>query len=173
VPSLPEVQALLYELDQWKQQAPQQRGSRPLPQQTPDRVQATYTQAVLLLMRPILMANEVDPDLIGLCVEFAVEACQVSAVSFATEQSSKVITECENIEPESSNTPGSYYSVPLFLLRRHFVTMLGDNPHSVDSSSYSPSNKCLFECVGSVHRGITCHFTLPQIIRGSFQSFSV
>lgn len=24
------------------------------------------------------MANEIDPDLIDLCVEFAVEACQVS-----------------------------------------------------------------------------------------------
>ncbi|KAJ6185944.1 hypothetical protein N7519_007245 [Penicillium mononematosum] len=76
VPSLAEVQNLLYELDQWKQQAPQKRDSRPFPQQTPDRVQATYTQAVLLLIRPILMANEIDPDLIGLCVEFAVEACQ-------------------------------------------------------------------------------------------------
>jgi len=76
-PSLPEVQALLYELAQWKQQAPQKQDSRPFPQQTPDRVQATYTQAVLLLIRPILMANEIDPDLIGLCVEFAVEACQV------------------------------------------------------------------------------------------------
>ncbi|CAG8020474.1 unnamed protein product [Penicillium nalgiovense] len=76
VPSLAEVQNLLHELDQWKQQAPQKRDSRPFPQQTPDRVQATYTQAVLLLIRPILMANEIDPDLIGLCVEFAVEACQ-------------------------------------------------------------------------------------------------
>ncbi|KAJ5470470.1 hypothetical protein N7530_007827 [Penicillium desertorum] len=75
-PSLAEVQNLLYELDQWKQQAPQKRDSRPFPQQTPDRVQATYTQAVLLLIRPILMANEIDPDLIDLCVEFAVEACQ-------------------------------------------------------------------------------------------------
>ncbi|KZN91055.1 putative transcriptional regulatory protein [Penicillium chrysogenum] len=76
VPSLAEVQSLLHELDQWKQQAPQKRDSRPFPQQTPDRVQATYTQAVLLLIRPILMANVIDPDLIGLCVEFAVEACQ-------------------------------------------------------------------------------------------------
>ena len=80
VPSLAEVQSLLYELDRWKQQAPQRRDSRPFPQQTLDRVQATYTQAVLLLIRPILMANKIDPDLIGLCVEFAVEACQVSGL---------------------------------------------------------------------------------------------
>ncbi|KAJ6060684.1 hypothetical protein N7499_012728 [Penicillium canescens] len=76
VPSLVEVQALLCELDHWKQQAPPKQDSRPFPQQTPDRVQATYTQAVLLLIRPILMANVIDPDLIGLCVEFAVDACQ-------------------------------------------------------------------------------------------------
>ncbi|KAJ5758226.1 uncharacterized protein N7511_006920 [Penicillium nucicola] len=75
VPSLAEVQSLLWKLDQWKQQAPQKRDSKPFPQQTPDRVQATYTQAVLLLIRPILMAKEIDADLIGLCVEFAVEAC--------------------------------------------------------------------------------------------------
>jgi hypothetical protein len=86
VPSLAEVQSLLHELDQWKQQAPQKRDSRPFPQQTPDRVQATYTQAVLLLIRPILMANVIDPDLIGLCVEFAVEACQVSDLHLSTDE---------------------------------------------------------------------------------------
>ncbi|CAG8207326.1 unnamed protein product [Penicillium salamii] len=75
VPSLTEVQGILHELGQWKQQAPDERYSKRFPQQSPDRVQATYTQAVLLLIRPILMAKEVDPDLIGLCVEFAVEAC--------------------------------------------------------------------------------------------------
>ncbi|CAG8021819.1 unnamed protein product [Penicillium salamii] len=75
VPSSTEVQGILHELGQWKQQAPDERYSKRFPQQSPDRVQATYTQAVLLLIRPILMAKEVDPDLIGLCVEFAVEAC--------------------------------------------------------------------------------------------------
>ncbi|KAI2689285.1 transcriptional regulator family: Fungal Specific TF [Penicillium roqueforti] len=74
-PSLAEVQEILYELEQWKQQAPDEKYSKRFPQQSPDRVQATYTQAVLLLIRPILMAKEIHPDLIGLCVEFAVEAC--------------------------------------------------------------------------------------------------
>ncbi|KAJ5333384.1 uncharacterized protein N7506_007167, partial [Penicillium brevicompactum] len=76
-PSLAEVQEILYELEQWKQQAPDEKYSKRFPQQSPDRVQATYTQAVLLLIRPILMAKEIHPDLIGLCVEFAVEACSV------------------------------------------------------------------------------------------------
>ena len=71
------MQEILYELEQWKQQAPDEKYSKRFPQQSPDRVQATYTQAVLLLIRPILMAKEIHPDLIGLCVEFAVEACSV------------------------------------------------------------------------------------------------
>lgn len=86
VPTLSEVQNLLYELDQWRQQAPQKRDSKPFPQQTLDRVQATYTQAVLLLIRPILIAKTIDPDLIGLCVEFAVEACSVGDGYFIIQQ---------------------------------------------------------------------------------------
>ena len=48
------------------------------PQQGADRVQGTYLQAVLLLIRPILMSNAVDPDLMQLCVNFAADACEVS-----------------------------------------------------------------------------------------------
>jgi hypothetical protein len=32
------------------------------------------------------MANEIDPDLIDLCVEFAVEACQVSDLHLSTDE---------------------------------------------------------------------------------------
>ncbi|OJJ80669.1 uncharacterized protein ASPGLDRAFT_51083 [Aspergillus glaucus CBS 516.65] len=79
-PSLSDVERLLSELDQWKQQAPRKQDSRCFPQQNPDRVQATYLQAVLLLIRPILMGNVIDSDLIRLCVEFAADACQSAKV---------------------------------------------------------------------------------------------
>lgn len=77
VPSLTDVVQLLSELNEWKRQAPQQ-DSRSFPQQGADRVQGTYLQAVLLLIRPILMSNAVDPDLMQLCVNFAADACEVS-----------------------------------------------------------------------------------------------
>ncbi|KAJ5095636.1 hypothetical protein NUU61_004992 [Penicillium alfredii] len=76
VPSLTEVEELLSELGQWRQQAPQKQDSRTFPLQNPDRVQTTYLQAASLLIRPILTGNAVDPDVIRLCVEFAAEACE-------------------------------------------------------------------------------------------------
>lgn len=82
VPSLTEVEELLSELGQWRQQAPQKQDSRTFPLQNPDRVQTTYLQAASLLIRPILTGNAVDPDVIRLCVEFAAEACEVSVTYF-------------------------------------------------------------------------------------------
>ncbi|KAJ6123230.1 hypothetical protein N7512_005695 [Penicillium capsulatum] len=76
MPSLADVERLLSELDQWRQQAPRKQHSRSFPQQNPDRVQANYFQAVLLLLRPILIGNSMDPALIQLCVEFAADACE-------------------------------------------------------------------------------------------------
>lgn len=76
VPSSSDVASLLSELNEWKQQEPHQ-DSRPLPRQGPDRVRATYLQAVLLLIRPVLMSDTVDADLVELCVNFAVDACEV------------------------------------------------------------------------------------------------
>ena len=78
MPSSADVETLLLELDQWRQQAPQKQDAKSFPQQNPDRVQANYFQAVLLLIRPILMDNVTDPGLIRLCVEFAADACEVS-----------------------------------------------------------------------------------------------
>ncbi|QKX63019.1 uncharacterized protein TRUGW13939_10187 [Talaromyces rugulosus] len=75
VPSSSDVASLLSELDEWKQQEPHQ-DSRPLPHQGADRVRANYLQAVLLLIRPVLMSDTVDPDLVELCVNFAVDACE-------------------------------------------------------------------------------------------------
>lgn len=67
---------LLSELDQWRQQAPR-KDARPFPQQNPDRVEATYLQAILIIIRPVLMGNPIDPALIKLCGDFAADACEV------------------------------------------------------------------------------------------------
>ena len=77
IPSLADVQNFLSELDTWRQEAPLQQDSRSFPQQNPDRVQANYFQAVLTLIRPILKGNDVEPQLIELCVDFAANACEV------------------------------------------------------------------------------------------------
>ncbi|KAJ5107179.1 hypothetical protein N7456_003854 [Penicillium angulare] len=74
IPSSSDVASLLSELNEWKQQEPH-HDSRSLTRQGADRVRANYLQAVLLLIRPVLMGNTVDPDLVGLCVTFAVDAC--------------------------------------------------------------------------------------------------
>lgn len=85
VPSSVDVETLLFELDQWRQQAPRKQDTKAFPQQNPDRVQANYFQGVLLLIRPILMDNVTDPGLIRLCVEFAADACEVSDFDFLRE----------------------------------------------------------------------------------------
>lgn len=85
MPSSVDVETLLFELDQWRQQAPRKQDTKAFPQQNPDRVQANYFQGVLLLIRPILMDNVTDPGLIRLCVEFAADACEVSDFDFLRE----------------------------------------------------------------------------------------
>ncbi|OJJ07019.1 hypothetical protein ASPVEDRAFT_46398 [Aspergillus versicolor CBS 583.65] len=74
-PSFDDVMRLLSELDQWRQQAPR-KDARPFPQQNPDRVEATYLQAILIIIRPVLMGNPIDPALIKLCGDFAADACE-------------------------------------------------------------------------------------------------
>ncbi|KAL3476715.1 fungal-specific transcription factor domain-containing protein [Aspergillus californicus] len=74
-PSFDDVMHFLSELGQWRQQAPH-KDSRAFPQQNPDRVEATYLQAILIIIRPVLMGNPVDPALIKLCGDFAADACE-------------------------------------------------------------------------------------------------
>ncbi|KAJ5232180.1 hypothetical protein N7468_005136 [Penicillium chermesinum] len=76
-PSLSDVERFLFELDTWRQEAPLRQDSQNFPQQNPDRVQANYFQAVLTLIRPVLKSDDVEPQLIELCVEFAADACEV------------------------------------------------------------------------------------------------
>lgn len=72
------MEKFLFELNKWRQEAPLQQDSRNFPQQNLDRVQANYFQAVLTLIRPILKSDEVEPELIELCVDFAANACEVN-----------------------------------------------------------------------------------------------
>ncbi|OQE21605.1 hypothetical protein PENFLA_c014G01717 [Penicillium flavigenum] len=67
IPSLVEVQNLLYELDQWKQQAPQKRDSRPFPQQTPDRAcvlnsQLKHVRQVIYILSPMKQSSKNSPE---------------------------------------------------------------------------------------------------------------
>ncbi|KAF2167795.1 hypothetical protein M409DRAFT_21945 [Zasmidium cellare ATCC 36951] len=76
VPSYSDVQTFLAELNEWKDQFPKRGESPWSPQQPPDRVQATYLQAVLVLIRPVLLQADLDPPLLSLCASFAAEACE-------------------------------------------------------------------------------------------------
>lgn len=131
-PSLTDVERLLSELDKWRQRAPRKQDSRSFPQQNPDRVQANYLQAVLLLIRPILTGDSMNPDLIGLCVNFAADACEVSYTFILIfllllwKRFADCLPECEGPQFESPDTTGPYYSVPLFL-RRDYVTAVSCN----------------------------------------------
>lgn len=145
-----DFESLLSELDQWRQQAPGKHDIKRLPQQNHDRVQATYLQAVLLVIRPILMDNAIDPDLTRLCVEFAADACQVGGISGL---SGPVLTvaECQNPQSECADPPRPDHSVPLLLLRDHTAAVPGHHAHSIGPSTCTPGYLCLPECVVCVH----------------------
>lgn len=81
MPTSEEVQSTLWELDQWRQDAPRKDKSNHFPQQNADRIHTNYLQAVLLLIRPILVNRPTNFDSIGLCVTFAADACEVCRTS--------------------------------------------------------------------------------------------
>lgn len=75
-PTYGDVNNFLVELDHWKQNALQKQLSS-VPQQSTERVQATYLQTVLLLFRPVLDQSVVGSDLLRDCANFAADACEV------------------------------------------------------------------------------------------------
>jgi len=75
LPTYDDVKGFLAELDDWRATAPQRCPAR-CPQQSDERKQGFYLQAVLLTMRPVLMQNAVDQNLLRLCAEKAAEACE-------------------------------------------------------------------------------------------------
>ena len=79
LPTYDDVKGFLAELDDWRATAPQRCPAR-CPQQSDERKQGFYLQAVLLTMRPVLMQNAVDQNLLRLCAEKAAEACEVSVL---------------------------------------------------------------------------------------------
>ncbi|KAK4495610.1 hypothetical protein PRZ48_012878 [Zasmidium cellare] len=76
VPSYSDVQTFLAELNEWRDHFPKAGEPFWSPQQPPERVQATYLQAVLVLIRPVLLQADIDPPLLSLCANFAAEACE-------------------------------------------------------------------------------------------------
>jgi hypothetical protein len=78
-PSTDEVWQLRAELDQWRQQTPQELPA-PFPQHTKERVHATWLHVALLLMRPVLSQPVVDQDLLLECAMLSAEACEVSNI---------------------------------------------------------------------------------------------
>nr|XP_036590001.1 fungal specific transcription factor domain-containing protein [Colletotrichum truncatum]KAF6802006.1 fungal specific transcription factor domain-containing protein [Colletotrichum truncatum] len=78
VPLYADVLAFLSELEEWKHRAPMPDKSTSIPCQSPGRIQATYLQAVLVLIRPILLQSVIDPLLLTTCAQFAADACDSS-----------------------------------------------------------------------------------------------
>lgn len=79
-PSSEEAWCLLAELDHWRQQAPQELPP-PFPQHTTERVNATWLQVALLVLRPVLSQPIVDQDLLLRCAILTAEACEVTTSS--------------------------------------------------------------------------------------------
>ena len=77
VPSIEDVQSILADLNDWKHQEPVKYDETWIPQQPAARVQATYLQAVLVLLIPVLAQDVVELPLLSICADFAAEACEV------------------------------------------------------------------------------------------------
>ncbi|KAL3441360.1 fungal-specific transcription factor domain-containing protein [Aspergillus insuetus] len=93
-PSTDEVWQLRAELDQWRQQTPQELPA-PFPQHTKERVHATWLHVALLLMRPVLSEPVVDQDLLLECAMLSAEACENSkALSLSPQTHTSPIQVC-------------------------------------------------------------------------------
>lgn len=75
--STEEVNELLYELDAWRCRVPMRVQDKNIPQQTEDRVQAMYLQTALLLLRPSLLNDDIDDNLLSRFALIAADACEV------------------------------------------------------------------------------------------------
>ncbi|OAA80695.1 Transcription factor [Akanthomyces lecanii RCEF 1005] len=76
-PTYEDVMEFLSELDIWRQQTPPQNMlPATLPHQTDENVQATYFQAALLLIRPLLFRTAIDQSLLYRCVTLSADACE-------------------------------------------------------------------------------------------------
>ena len=142
-PSPADVECILLELHEWRRRAPQ-KDSRSFPQQNADRVQSTYLQAILLLVRPILVGNtseSINPDLIRLCVDFAVDAAEVSILlSVILFRLANPFPERKSTESEPTNTPRSFHRLSLLLLQHCSSTMLSYYADGTYSQAHSPGH---------------------------------
>ncbi|TQV94066.1 hypothetical protein V2A60_002864 [Cordyceps javanica] len=76
-PTYEDVMEFLSELDIWRQQTPPQNLlPSTLPHQSDENVQATYFQAALLLIRPLLFRTAIDQSLLYRCVTLSADACE-------------------------------------------------------------------------------------------------
>ncbi|KIV77673.1 hypothetical protein PV11_09457 [Exophiala sideris] len=74
-PTYEAIKQFLGALDHWKATAPRDLPPE-CPKQSDERKNGFYLQAVLLAMRPVLIQNAVEEDLLLLCAERAAEACE-------------------------------------------------------------------------------------------------
>ncbi|KAI1619318.1 fungal-specific transcription factor domain-containing protein [Exophiala viscosa] len=74
-PTYEEIKQLLGALDHWRDTAPQDLPPG-CPKQSDERKTGFYLQAVLLVMRPVLIQKVVEGDLLLLCAGKAAEACE-------------------------------------------------------------------------------------------------
>ncbi|RVX67198.1 hypothetical protein B0A52_08632 [Exophiala mesophila] len=74
-PTQQDIQTFLAALDEWKAQAPHSE-SPIIPKYNAERRHGFYLQALLHAIRPVLMQEAVEPGLLRLCAEKAVDACE-------------------------------------------------------------------------------------------------
>jgi hypothetical protein len=75
-PNNVDVMAFIMENEEWKRKAPRAT-TLPFPIQSEEQVQATFFDTVLFTMRPVLMQQTVDHEILVLCAKSAAEACEV------------------------------------------------------------------------------------------------
>ncbi|KIV92480.1 hypothetical protein PV10_03774 [Exophiala mesophila] len=76
-PTQQDIQNILIALDEWKAQAPYSE-SPIIPKYNAERRHGFYLQTLLLAIRPVLMQEAVEPGLLRLCAEKAVDACETA-----------------------------------------------------------------------------------------------
>ena len=68
------------ELDEWRQMAPRKQSPSVFPQQSDEDIEATYFQACILLIRPILIQTTINDNLLYQCASLAADACEVCLI---------------------------------------------------------------------------------------------
>lgn len=113
-PTHEDVSTFLLELDHWNATAPHDFPSS-YPRQDQETKRGFYLQTMLLLMRPVLRQDVVDPDMLLLCAEKAAEACEVcfSPTCWVHGPVTDQLQDCKTLDSQPSDTSGFGGLVPM------------------------------------------------------------